>query len=262
MKVVILCGGQGTRIREVSGELPKPMIPVGRFPIVYHIMNYYSLYGHNEYVLCLGYLGHKLKEYFSNIRSFTQDLTLSLSEEGQKLEYHGESPVHKWKVTLAETGTHAMTGARIKRIKDYVAGEEDFFLTYGDGLSDVDLDKLLAFHKAHGKALTVTGVHPPARFGEMEFDPKGKVTSFNEKPQVSAGWISGGYFVANARIFDFLDDRESLVFEKDPMEELVRQGELMVYTHEGFWQCMDTPRDHELLNRMDRENQCPWRHRS
>ncbi|MDT8445888.1 MAG: glucose-1-phosphate cytidylyltransferase [bacterium] len=261
MKVVILCGGQGTRIRDVTSEIPKPMIPVGQYPILYHLMNYYSLFGHSDYVLCLGYLGQKVKEYFLNLGAFSQDVTLSLDQAGGKLTYHGDNPVHQWKVTMADTGVAAMTGARIKRIRKYVEGEEHFFLTYGDGLSDVDLDQLLAFHKSHGKAVTVTCVHPPARFGEMEFEEGGLVTAFNEKPQATAGWISGGFFVASQKVFDFLDDREDLVFEKGPMEELVRQGELMVYQHQGFWQCMDTARDHGLLNRMDQENHCPWKQR-
>lgn len=258
MKVVILCGGQGTRIRDVADDIPKPMISVGRFPILWHIMKYYAGFGHKDFVLCLGYRGQAIKQFFLNYEAFTSDLTLTLGH-AHAVEYHGNHDEDGWKITLADTGLNAMTGARIRRISQYVDGDENFLLTYGDGLGDVDLDALLRFHRSHGKAITVSGVRPPGRFGEMESTADGLVKEFNEKPQATAGLISGGFMVCRRTVLDYLDEREDLVFEQEPMRALVADGEMMVYRHDGFWQCMDTYRDYKLLNGLWESNQAPWR---
>jgi glucose-1-phosphate cytidylyltransferase len=257
MKVVILCGGFGTRIRDVADDIPKPMIPVGNLPILWHIMKRYAAAGHEDFVLCLGYKGHAIKRFFLDYDINTQDFTIDLGK-GNAIHTHGGSHGDDWRVTLAETGQNAMTGARIRRIRRYVADADNFLLTYGDGLSDVDFDALLAFHKAHGRILTVTGVRPPGRFGEIEH-VDGRVSEFNEKSQAGGGLISGGFFVCRRELFDFLDDREDLVFEVDPIRALVAKGELMVFEHRGFWQCMDTHRDWTLLNDLWNSGKAPWK---
>lgn len=256
MKVVILAGGYGTRIRDVADDIPKPMIPIGPFPILWHIMKTYAHFGHKEFVICLGYKGQVIKDFFLNYEAYTRDFTITFGGKG-KIEYHSEHDESDWKITLADTGLRSMTGARIARIRDYV-GDEDFMLTYGDGVSDVDIEKLVAFHKSHGKVLTVTGVRPPGRFGEMVGDANGQIAEFNEKPQASAGRISGGYFVASPRIFDYLDDSEGLVFEQGPIHQLVKDKQLMMYEHDGFWQPMDTSREFQLLNSLYENGEAPW----
>ena len=255
MKTVILCGGYGTRIRDVSDDIPKPMIKIGRYPILWHIMKCYSLYGHNDFILCLGFKGDVIKDFFLNYEAHTKDFTITLGRD-RSLEFLNDHSETGWRVTLAETGLGAMTGARIARIRKYV-GDETFMLTYGDGVGNVEIDKLLKFHRSHGKTLTVTGVRPPGRFGEL-LSHEGKVLEFNEKPQATGGVISGGYFVANVRLFDYLNDREDLVFEQEPMNKMVLDGELMVYEHPGFWQPMDTSRDYQLLNTMFEQHRAPW----
>ncbi len=256
MKVVILAGGFGTRIRDVADDIPKPMIPIGRYPILWHIMKWYAKFGHKEFVLCLGHKGHVIKSFFLDYEAHTRDITLTLGS-GDSIAYHSDHDESDWRITLADTGLNTMTGARIRRIRRYVEGEE-FMLTYGDGVSDVDIDKLLAFHRSHGKILTVTGVRPPGRFGEIEANDTGAVSGFNEKPQATGGRISGGYFVARAQLFDYLDDNEDLVFEKGPLESLVRDQQLMMYEHSGFWQPMDTSRDYQFLNTLFAEGEAPW----
>jgi len=259
MKTVILCGGQGTRIRDVSDSMPKPMIPVGNYPILWHIMRNYSVWGHRDFVLCLGYKGDIIRRFFLEYRNQVNDITLDMgSGELSYLDGNG-GWLPDWLVTMAETGNKAMTGARVRKIMRHLAGDENFFLTYGDGLGDVDLDALLAFHKRHGKILTVTGVRPPGRFGEIRCDVQGHVTEFNEKPQAAEGLISGGFFVCRRELFDYLDDREDLIFEKEPMRNLVRDGQLMVFEHDGFWQPMDTARDHQLLNGLWERGEAPWK---
>jgi glucose-1-phosphate cytidylyltransferase len=256
MKVVILCGGLGTRISDVSGDIPKPMIPIGPYPIVWHIMKYYSTFGHSDFVLCLGYKNQVVKDFFLNYEAHTKDFTISLGQQKKAIEFHTDHEESSWKVTLADTGLNSMTGARIQKIKEYV-GSNDFMLTYGDGVGDVHINKLLEYHKSHGKVLTVTGVRPPGRFGEL-VDNEGEVTTFNEKPQTTGGRISGGYFVASSRLFDYLNDDEGLVFEQGPMRELVADGEVMVYEHNAFWQPMDTSREYRLLNELYRKGKAPW----
>lgn len=257
MKTVILCGGFGTRIRDVSEDIPKPMIPIGGQPILWHIMKYYSQFGQREFILCLGYKSHIVKDYFINYRAHRNDFTISLSEP-ESIDFHQAGPIEDWRVTLADTGLHAMTGARVKRIKKYVGNDENFMLTYGDGVGNINIHELMSFHKNHGKILTVTGVRPPGRFGEMECSVDGMVKEFNEKPQSSGGLISGGFFVCRSEIFDYLNDSEDLVFEQAPMKKLVRDQQMMVFVHQGFWQPMDTARDHQLLSGLIEKGEAPW----
>lgn len=256
MKVVILAGGYGTRIRDVAEDIPKPMIPIGPYPILWHIMKSYAHFGFKEFIICLGYKGQTIKDFFLNYEAHTRDFTIKLGVNGG-VKYHNNHSELGWEVTLSDTGVRAMTGARISRIKHFVA-DEDFLLTYGDGVSDVDIKQLVKFHKSHSKLLTVTGVRPPGRFGEMVSNPHGQIIEFNEKPQASAGRINGGYFVARPGIFDYLDDRESLVFEEEPIHKLVNDGQLMMYEHNGFWQPMDTSREYHLLNSLYEKCDAPW----
>ena len=255
MKVVILAGGYGTRIRDVTENIPKPMIPIGPYPILWHIMKYYSTYGYRDFVLCLGYKKQIIKDFFLSYEAHTKDFTINLGQQAA-IEFHTEHDESDWKVTLADTGLNSMTGARIAKIKKYV-GDENFMLTYGDGVGDIDIEKLLAFHHSHGKALTVTGVRPPGRFGELLND-NGLVTEFNEKPQATGGRISGGYFVASPRLFNYLNDDDGLVFEEEPMRKLVVDNELMVFEHDNFWQPMDTSREYSLLNNLYDNEEAPW----
>jgi glucose-1-phosphate cytidylyltransferase len=253
---VILCGGYGTRIRDVADNVPKPMIPVGRYPILWHLMKYYAHFGHREFILCLGYKGDVIKEFFLNYEALTRDFTIRFGP-AHSIEFTSGHDAVDWAVTLADTGLTAMTGARLKRVERYV-GDDDFMLTYGDGLGDVDLQALIDFHRSHGKVLTVTGVRPPGRFGELMADTRGRVTEFNEKPQATGGRISGGFFVCRREIFDYLNDREDLVFEQQPMRRLVADGQMMVHEHDGFWQPMDTHREYQLLNGLFETGTAPW----
>ncbi|MBF0459043.1 MAG: glucose-1-phosphate cytidylyltransferase [Nitrospirae bacterium] len=257
MKVVILCGGYGTRIRDVSDNIPKPMINVGQYPILWHIMKYYAHWGYNEFILCLGFKGHVIKNFFLNYEANTNDFTVTLGTN-KSIVYHNEHGEANWKITLAETGHHSMTGARLKRVKKYLAGEEDFMLTYGDGVGDIDINKLIAFHRSHGKIMTVTGVRPPGRFGELMIDDTAMATEFNEKPQTTGGLISGGFFVCRKEIFDYIDDGDDVVLEQKPIRTLVSKGQMMVHCHEGFWQPMDTSRDYQLLNDLCTASTAPW----
>jgi glucose-1-phosphate cytidylyltransferase len=257
MKTVILCGGQGTRIRDVSADVPKPMITIGRYPILWHIMKGYAAAGHQDFILCLGYQSHVIKDFFLNYHVRTSDVTVTLGQHAS-VQCHTSHDEENWRVTLAETGVNAMTGARVRRIRQYVENDEYFMLTYGDGVGDVDIRALLDFHKNHGKAVTITGVRPPGRFGELEIEGD-RIVGFNEKPQVSAGRISGGFFVCSRRVFDYLSDDEGLVLEEGPMRRLVEDGELMVHRHDGFWHPMDTYRDYKLLNELWDKGRAPWK---
>jgi len=258
MKTVILCGGFGTRIRDVSEDIPKPMIPIGGLPIVWHIMKYYAYWGQKDFILCLGYKGDVIKNFFLNYETNTRDFTIQLGEKSG-ITYHTSSPESDWSVTLADTGATAMTGARVKAIKKYIGNDEYFMLTYGDGVGDIDIDKLIQFHKSHKRICTVTGVRPPGRFGELTVSDSGIVEGFNEKPQVAGGRINGGYFVCSREFFDYLGDSNDLVLEKDPMDHLVKNKQLMVFEHDGFWQPMDTAREYSLLNELYKKNQAPWK---
>ncbi|MBI2174215.1 MAG: glucose-1-phosphate cytidylyltransferase [Candidatus Omnitrophica bacterium] len=255
-KVVILCGGLGTRLREETEYRPKPMVPIGGQPILWHIMNRYAAYGYTDFILCLGYKGHMIKDYFLHYRTQTSDFTLRLGEQ-QPVEYHSPCREKDWVITFVETGEHAMTGARVKRIERYIQ-EEAFFLTYGDGLSDVDIDALLHFHQNHGRLGTVTSVHPEAsRFGELTLDGD-QVSAFMEKPKQDEACINGGFFVFNREFFQYLKDDDSCVLEQEPLQQLVRDWQLMAYSHPGFWQCMDTYRDYQKLNEIWKQGQAPW----
>ncbi len=258
MKAVILCGGQGTRIREASESLPKPMLPIGDKPIVWHIMKSYAAHGVKEFVLCLGYKGWLIKEFFLNYRAMTNDITVSLGAD-RGVTLHGNRIEEDWSVTLAETGEHTMTGGRVSAIRKYVENDEHFCLTYGDGVSDVDIGKLIAFHKKEGKVATVTAVRPPGRFGELRIDGA-QVSEFNEKPQTSEGYINGGFFVCDSkRIWDYLDDDPKVVFERDPLQKLSGDNQLSAFTHGGFWQPMDTLREFNLLNDLWAHGDAPWK---
>ncbi len=258
MKVVILCGGFGTRIRDVADNVPKPMLTIGGMPILLHIMRYYAHWGQRQFVLCLGYQGQAIKNYFLNYEPFSNDFTLELGHHN-KIEFHTEHREVGWKVTLAETGLNTMTGARVRKIAKYIGDDENFMLTYGDGVGDVDIKALLGFHISHGKVLTVTGVRPPSRFGELEIGGNGEVTAFNEKPQTSGGLISGGYFVCRREIFDYLGTGDGVVFEQEPMRNLVKDGQMMVFRHDGFWQPMDTYGEYKLLNDLYESGLAPWK---
>lgn len=257
MKAVILCGGYGTRIRGVTDDIPKPMISIGGLPILWHVMKYYSSYNFKNFILCLGYKGRSIKDFFLNYEAYTRDFTVTLGRN-QSVEFHTNHEELDWRITLAETGLETMTGGRIHKIKKYVGDDEHFLLTYGDGVSNVDMNDLVAFHKNHGRVLTVTGVRPPGRFGELMADEQGLVTEFNEKPQATEGRISGGFFVCRREVFDYLDDSDNLVFEQQPMKALVQDRQLAVYEHDDFWQCMDTYRDWQLLNKLLEQEQAPW----
>jgi glucose-1-phosphate cytidylyltransferase len=257
MKAVILAGGLGTRISEESHLKPKPMIEIGGLPILWHIMKYYASWQHSNFVLCLGYKSRVIKDFFLNYEAYTNDFTLTLGGTGAR-NYHAAHPDSGWAITLAETGMNTMTGGRIAKIRKYVADDEHFFLTYGDGVGDVDIKGLVDFHRSHGKVLTVTGVHPPGRFGELEYGDDRLVTGFNEKPQVSGGRISAGFFVCRRDLFDYLPDDTELVFEQEPIRRIVADGELAVFEHDGFWQPMDTYRDYAFLNQLWDHGRAPW----
>ncbi len=256
MKVVILCGGKGTRLREETEYRPKPMVEIGGRPIIWHIMKTYASYGYNEFVLCLGYKGNMIKEYFLNYEAMNNDFTIKLGDHN-KINIHNNHDENNWMVTLINTGEEAQTGARVKRVEKYVDGDT-FLLTYGDGVASVNIDELVQFHRSHGKIATMTGVRPSSRFGELVLD-NNRVVRFNEKPEVMEGLVNGGYFVLDKKAFDYLDKNDDCVLEKSPLERLASDEQLMVYPHHGFWQCMDTYREMELLNRLWKDNNAPWR---
>jgi glucose-1-phosphate cytidylyltransferase len=256
MKVVILCGGKGTRLREETEYRPKPMVPIGDRPILWHIMKIYACHGFNEFVLCLGYKGELIKDYFLKYRHMAGDFTLHLRNHAE-IVHHDPGFDENWTVTLANTGADTMTGGRVKRIEKYIP-DDTFMLTYGDGVGNVDIQALLAFHRSHGRIATLTGVRPAGRFGELVTD-RGRVTEFNEKPQTSGGQINGGFFVFSRRVFDFLSGDSREILEQEPLRQLAARGELMCFSHEGFWQPMDTYREFELLNDLWARGQAPWK---
>jgi glucose-1-phosphate cytidylyltransferase len=258
MKVVILCGGKGTRLREETEFRPKPMLPIGDRPILWHIMKTYAQQGHREFILCLGYKGEMIKEYFRNYLWMTSDVTLKLGRE-PAVDFRDHHDEEDWCVSLAGTGENTLTAGRIRRIKRYIGDDEHFLLTYGDGVGDVDINASIEFHRQHGKLLTVTAVHPPGRFGELGLTQDLAVTGFNEKPQAEGGWINGGYFVASRGIFDYLPETsDQIMFEQDPMRALVADDQLAAYLHTGFWQPMDTFQEFTLLNGLWNEGNAPW----
>lgn len=253
MKVVILAGGFGTRLSEYTKLVPKPMVEIGNRPILWHIMNHYARFGYKEFIIALGYKGEVIKNYFLQYYALNNDFTMDLSD-GQ-IRYINERPLD-WKVSLVDTGSNSMTGGRILRLKELV-GEEDFMVTYGDAVSDVNIGKLVEAYKASGRLAMVTAVHPTARFGELQIDDDLYVREFKEKPQINQGWINGGFFVLSPKVFDYIRD-DSTVFEREPLEQLASDGELKTYLHEGFWQCMDTARDRDYLNKLWDEGNAPW----
>jgi glucose-1-phosphate cytidylyltransferase len=255
-KVVILCGGMGTRLKEETDVKPKPMVMIGNKPILWHVMKIYSHYGFNEFVLCLGYKGEVIKEYFLNYDVLNSDFTIKLAPQ-KTVTVHNTVEESDWRVTLADTGTNTLKGARLKKIEKYIK-EDTFMVTYGDGVGNIDIKKLLEFHNSHGKTATVTGVRPPSLFGELQVKDN-KAVIFAEKPQTSTGLISGGFFVFNRKLFDYLTDDDNCDFEKGPLEKIAAEGQLMVYTHEGAWACMDTYRDVEYLNRLWQKNEAFWK---
>lgn len=256
MKTVILSGGLGTRIRDVAQDIPKPMIQVGEFPILWHIMKHYAHYGHKDFVLCLGYKSEVIKDYFLNYKSRKADFTLNLST--QETVEHGAAHIEDWRITFAETGLNSYTGARLYRVQKYLQDEEYFALTYGDGVGNIDIHKLVEFHKSHGKLVTVTAAHPPGRFGELDIEGN-QVIGFNEKPQSVDGWISAGFFVCNRKMLDYLTEDETLILERAPLESIVKDGQMMVYQHKDFWHPMDTARDYQLLNELWSVGKAPWK---
>ena len=253
MKVIILAGGFGTRLSEYTESTPKPMVTVGGKPILWHIMNTYAKFDHKNFYVALGYKADVIKEYFLNYRALNSDFTVNLSN-GSIVEHQQDAV--DWKVSLVDTGLNSMTGGRVKRMQNFI-GNEPFLLTYGDGVSDIDIDSLVKFHKSHGKMVTVSAVHPGARFGELDIDSS-VVTSFKEKPQVTQGWINGGYFVIEPEFFNLIEG-DNTILEKEPLEKVAQMGELMSYQHDGFWQCMDTKRDRDSLEDLWKAGSAPWK---
>ena len=254
MKVGILAGGHGTRLAEETEIKPKPMVEIGGRPILWHIMMHYSCFGHNEFVIALGYKGEVIKRYMVDYCSLHSNLTVNL--KAGRVDLHDTDGIQDWTINLIDTGLNTMTGGRIKRLQPYM-GNETFMLTWGDGVSTVDLNRLLAFHRAHGRLITMTAVRPPARYGHMEFDGD-RIREFTEKPQTAEGWINGAFFVAEPQVFDYIDGDDTQ-FEKEPLERLAADGELMAYKHDGFWQCMDTLRDKYVLEKLWESGQAPWK---
>lgn len=255
MKVVLLAGGLGARISEESHLKPKPMITIGEQPILWHIMKYYSSFGFQDFVVCCGYKGHIIKEYFADYYLYRSDVTFDFSAEN-RMTVHS-NVAEPWRVTLVDTGLNTQTGGRVRRVQKYI-GNERFMLTYGDGLSNVDLNKLLAQHSASGKIATLTGIQPGGRFGVLDLDGE-TVTGFREKAKEDGGWINGGFMVMEPEVFGYLSAEENCVLERTPLETLARDGKLGIYKHSGFWQCMDTQRDRGLLEQLWSSGSAPWR---
>ena len=254
MKVVLLAGGFGTRISEESQYKPKPMIEIGEMPILWHIMKIYSSYGFDEFIICAGYKQHVIKQWFADYFLHTSDITFDFTKGNQMIIH--DAHAENWKVTVVDTGLHTMTGGRLKRIKKYL-GDEPFFMTYGDGVADVDIPATLEFHKSHGKLATMTAIRPESRYGMIDMED-GLVNSFREKSQSDVGWINGGFMVLDPKVLDYIDG-DADMFERAPMERLAEDGQLMCYCHEGFWQCMDTLRDKQKLESLWESGKAPWK---
>lgn len=252
MKVVVLAGGFGTRLSEYTESIPKPMVTVGGRPILWHIMRTYAHFGHKDFFVALGYKAELIKEYFLHYRSLNADFTVDLATGAVAPHQVDDAD---WRVTLVHTGQDSMTGGRVKRMQRFI-GSEPFMLTYGDGVADIDVNALLAFHRSHGRMVTVTAVHPGARFGELLIQDE-RVASFKEKPQMGQGWVNGGFFVIQPEFFDLIDG-DATILEREPLEEAARRGELMAYRHDGFWQCMDTKRDRDVLEDLWQSGKAAW----
>jgi glucose-1-phosphate cytidylyltransferase len=255
MKVLILAGGFGTRLSEETDVRPKPMVEIGGKPILWHIMKIYSHYGFNEFVILLGYKGYYIKEYFANYFLHQSDVTIDL--KSNKMQVHNCSS-EPWRVTLLDTGIDTMTGGRIKRAEKFI-GNKAFMLTYGDGVADIDINRLLKFHKSHGKAITMTSVQPEGKFGALDIVEANKVAKFLEKPKGDGGWVNGGFFVCEPKVLDYITEGDATIFERTPLENLARDGELYTYKHTGFWKCMDTLRDKIQLNEMWDAGKAKWK---
>ncbi len=255
MKVLILAGGKGTRLSEETDVRPKPMLDIGGRPMLWHIMKLYSRYGHHDFVILLGHKGYVIKEYFANYFLHQSDVTIDLSDNKMQVHNNTSEP---WRITLLDTGPETMTGGRVKRAQPFV-GDERFMLTYGDGVSDVNMDALLKHHEGHGRAMTMTAVQPDGRFGTFEADKDGGVKRFLEKPRGDGSWINGGFFVCEPRVFDFIPAGDDTVLEREPLERLASDGQLSAYHHDGFWKCMDTLRDKTDLNKAWDSGAPPWK---
>ena len=255
MKVLILAGGFGTRLNEGTQNIPKPMIQIGGKPILWHIMKVYSHYGFNDFVILLGHKGYIIKEYFANYFLHQSDLTIDVKKNA--IEFHNTC-IEPWRVTLIDTGLHTMTGGRVKRVESYV-GDETFMLTYGDGVADINIKELIEFHNNHEGAISMTSVQPEGRFGSLRISVDEKVYKFLEKPKGDGTWINGGFFVCEAKVFEYLTEGDQTIFERTPLEKLAEKGELFAYKHHGFWRPMDTLRDHKLLNDLWNNNQAKWK---
>jgi glucose-1-phosphate cytidylyltransferase len=252
---MILCGGQGTRLREETEYRPKPLVDVGGRPILWHIMKLFAHHGFRDFIMCLGYRGNMIKDYFLNYEAMNNDFTISLGRQ-QPVVYHGAHPEQDFRVTLADTGLDTMTGGRVRRVRQHITGET-FIVTYGDGLADVDVRGLVAFHHTHGRLATVTTVSPTSRFGILDVEDSGRVARFSEKPRLE-GWASAGFFVFNRRIFDYLDG-DDCILEREPLEKLAAEGQLMAYRHDSFFFAMDTYREYKFLNELWAKGKAPWR---
>ena len=256
MKVVILAGGLGTRISEESHLKPKPMIEIGDAPILWHIMKYYSSYGFNEFVICCGYKGYVIKEYFADYYLHRSDITFDF-RDNNSVTIH-QNVAEPWRVTVIDTGLNTQTGGRIKRVQEFI-GNETFMLTYGDGVADVDLNMLMKAHRENKKIATITAIQPGGRFGVMRIDENNQVNEFVEKAKEDGGWINGGFMILEPKVFDYIKQGDMTIFERQPLEDLARDNEILAYKHYGFWKCMDTMRDREVLQYLWSNNQAPWK---
>ena len=255
MKVLLLAGGFGTRLSEETDIKPKPMLDIGGKPILWHIMKTYSHYGFNDFVILLGYKGYYIKEYFANYFLHQSDVTIDMSDGSMEIHNNSSEP---WKVTLLDTGLDSMTGGRIKRAQDFI-GDKPFMLTYGDGVSDINIEELVKFHKTHGKAMTMTSAQPDGRFGALNIDDNNKVKEFKEKPKGDGSWINAGYFVCDKDIFKYIENGDDVVLEQEPLKLLAKDNQLFTYKHEGFWMPMDTLRDKIKLEKIWKEKNAPWK---
>ncbi len=258
MKVVILCGGKGARLREETEFRPKPMVPIGRLPILWHIMKYYAHHGHSDFILCLGYKGDMIKDFFRNYLWNTCDVTLSLGRESVH-EYHDRHAEEHWRVTLADTGAEAMTAFRLRMVRRYIPKGERFLFTYGDGLSDIDIPSLIRCHEESGKLCTISAVHPAGRFGSLIVQDDGSISTFQEKPQLDEQLVNGGFMVCEYGVFDYLPDDPSTMFERDPIMRIAADGQLNAFKHEGWWQPMDTYQEMQHLNGLWESGAAPWK---
>jgi glucose-1-phosphate cytidylyltransferase len=258
MKVVILCGGKGTRLREETEYRPKPMVPIGDRPILWHIMKYYASFGHNDFILCLGYKGDMIKDYFRNYLWHTGDISLSLGR-ASKTKFHDRHNEEDWTVTLADTGEDSMTAFRLKHVQRYIPKGETFLFTYGDGLSDIDIAATIKAHRRSKKICTVSAVHPAGRFGALKIEDDGSIHTFIEKPQVEQAFVNGGYMVCDYNVFNYLTEDPAIMFEREPIARIVADGQLHSYRHEGFWQPMDTYQEMQYLNDVWAAGEAPWK---